>query len=61
MKIRSSYLHRVLFKPDLQAQLYASSHGNFIFRHIRIQEKKSWVRHDEHYHVDFDIACEPMN
>jgi len=26
---------------------------------VRFSTRRSWVRHDEHYHVDFDIPCEP--
>lgn len=51
---------RVLFAPDLQPMLYASRHGVYIKRHIHIPQKKSWVRHDEHYHVDFKIKCKPL-
>ena len=51
---------RVLFDPGLQPLLYASKHGTFIREHIEIPNKKSWVRHDEHYHVDFEVACKEM-
>jgi len=48
---------RVLFSPDLQKYLYATVHGEYIKKNITIPTKKSWVRHDEHYHVDFDVPC----
>lgn len=51
---------RVLFAPDLQASLYATKYGAYIKRNIRIPAKKSWVRHDEHYHVDFQVRCESL-
>lgn len=51
---------RVLFDPGLQPLLYTSQHGKFIREHIEIPNKKSWVRHDEHYHVDFEVACKVM-
>ena len=50
-------LWRVLFSPDLQDDLYKTSYGPYIKKNIYIPNKKSWVRHDEHYHVDFSIAC----
>lgn len=53
-------LWRVIFAPDLQPELYATSHGDYIRKHITIPNKRSWVRHDEHYHVDFSIDCEPL-
>jgi penicillin-insensitive murein endopeptidase len=52
---------RVLFAPDLQPKLYATQDGEYIKKHILIPTKKSWVRHDEHYHVDFDVTCNPLN
>ncbi len=50
-------LWRVIFAPDLQKQLYATQNGKTIKNTIKIPTKKSWVRHDEHYHVDFAIPC----
>ncbi|MDH5765520.1 MAG: replication initiation protein, partial [Gammaproteobacteria bacterium] len=26
-------------------------------KNIQFSTKRSWVRHDEHYHVDFSIPC----
>lgn len=52
-------VRRVIFAPDLQAKLYAGLHGEFIREHIRIPKKRSWVRHDDHIHVDFDVPCKP--
>jgi len=51
---------RVLFAPDLQPKLYATQYGEYIKKHIIIPTKKSWVRHDEHYHVDFNVPCKPL-
>lgn len=54
-------LWRVIFAPDLQDALYATSSGSYIRQHVRIPEKRSWVRHDDHYHVDFAIPCQPLS
>ena len=51
---------RVLFDPGLQPYLYLSRHGDYIKKHITIPNKKSWVRHEEHYHVDFKVPCLPL-
>lgn len=51
---------RVLFAPDLQGRLYGASQGDYIRRHIEIPNKRSWVRHDDHYHVDFVVKCKAM-
>ncbi|MDH5180784.1 MAG: penicillin-insensitive murein endopeptidase [Gammaproteobacteria bacterium] len=50
-------LWRVIFAPDLQDKLYATQYGDYIKKHILIPKKRSWVRHDEHYHVDFRVKC----
>jgi len=51
---------RVVFDPGLQPYLYKTRYGDYIKKHIEIPEKRSWVRHDEHYHVDFIVDCKPM-
>jgi penicillin-insensitive murein endopeptidase len=51
---------RVLFDPELQDYLYKSAYGDYIKENIKIPEKRSWVRHDEHYHVDFSVDCKPF-
>lgn len=53
-------LWRVIFAPDLQPLLYKTSHGDFIKKNISISKKKSWVRHDEHIHIDFEVPCEKL-
>ena len=51
---------RVLFDPRLQPYLYNTRYGDYIKQHILIPKKRSWVRHDDHYHVDFKVKCRPM-
>jgi penicillin-insensitive murein endopeptidase len=50
---------RVIFDPQLQPNLLETKHGAYLKKHIRFSNKRSWVRHDEHYHVDFRVRCEP--
>jgi len=45
---------RVIFDPELQVYLFRTKYGELIRHKIRFSEKRSWVRHDEHYHVDFE-------
>lgn len=52
-------LWRVIFAPELQPNLYATRYGPYLKKHITFSKKRSWVRHDEHYHVDFSIPCKP--
>lgn len=50
-------LWRVIFDPNLQPKLFKTKYGNYLKRNVRFSTKPSWVRHDEHYHVDFAIPC----
>ncbi|WP_033003264.1 penicillin-insensitive murein endopeptidase [Vibrio azureus] len=50
-------LWRVIFAPELQPNLFKTQHAEYLKKHIQFSKKRSWVRHDEHYHVDFAIPC----
>jgi penicillin-insensitive murein endopeptidase len=52
-------LWRVILAPELQPNLYTTPYGPYLKKHITFSKKRSWVRHDEHYHVDFSIPCKP--
>ena len=56
-KRRGYDLWRVIFDPKLQAPLFETKYGDYLKKNILFSKKKSWVRHDEHYHVDFSIHC----
>ena len=51
-------LWRVIFDPKLQPNLLKTQYGDYLKANIEFSKKRSWVRHDEHYHVDFAIKCE---
>lgn len=51
---------RVIFDPQLAPHLYTTTSGDYLRKNVPIQKTKSWVRHDEHYHVDFVVACRPL-
>ena len=50
---------RVIFDPKLSPNLYKTKYGEYLRKQILIPTKRSWVRHDEHYHVDFKAKCKP--
>ena len=50
-------LRRVIFDPKLQPNLYRTQYAEYLKEHVQFSTKRSWVRHDEHYHVDFDVPC----
>jgi len=53
-------LWRVIFDPKLQSNLFETQYGPYLTQHVKFSKKPSWVRHDEHYHVDFDIPCKEL-
>ncbi|MFT6254680.1 MAG: penicillin-insensitive murein endopeptidase [Granulosicoccus sp.] len=54
---RGHNLWRVIFDPTLQANLFNTKYARYLKTNIKFSKKRSWVRHDEHYHVDFSIPC----
>ncbi|KQQ89189.1 penicillin-insensitive murein endopeptidase [Massilia sp. Leaf139] len=49
----------VIFEPALMPALFATARGAAL-RKLPFMRGKPWVRHDEHYHVDFAVPCEPL-
>ena len=50
-------LWRVIFAPELQPNLYKTKYSGYLKDNIQFSKKRSWVRHDEPYHVDFAVPC----
>lgn len=50
-------LWRVIFDPPLQKKLFETQYGEYLRKNITFSNRRSWVRHDDHYHVDFEIPC----
>jgi penicillin-insensitive murein endopeptidase len=50
-------IRRVIFDVDLQPKLAATAAGAQVMRRLGFNKRQAWVRHDEHYHVDFDVPC----
>jgi penicillin-insensitive murein endopeptidase len=48
---------RVIFDNDLQKLLFQTTKGKQLQSLLQFSIKKAWVRHDEHYHVDFIVPC----
>lgn len=56
-KLRGYDLWRVIFDPELQPNLFKTKYAKYLLNNIQFSKKRSWVRHDEHYHIDFDVPC----
>ncbi len=48
----------VIFDPAFVLRLFATSRGADL-RRLNFMKGRPWVRHDEHYHVDFSVPCKP--
>lgn len=55
-KQRGVGIAKVIFDPKLRAKLAGTARWNEI-RTLPFSTKPAWVRHDEHYHVDFAVPC----
>lgn len=53
-------IYQVILDPPLQKQLFKEQLGAYLKKNIRFSKHRTWVRHDEHYHVDFHIPCKPL-
>ena len=51
-----SDIRRVIFDVGLQAKLAATSSGSQVIRRLAFSKQQAWVRHHEHYHVDFGVV-----
>jgi len=56
---RGVRIARVIFDPALTRHLLAAPNGASLAA-LPFMKAKPWIRHDEHYHVDFAIDCRKM-
>ena len=47
----------VILDPPYLSRLFATKHGQYLKANINFMKGKAWIRHDEHYHVDFLVPC----
>jgi penicillin-insensitive murein endopeptidase len=47
----------VIFDNEFQKRLLLTATGKTLQNRITFSVKKPWVRHDEHYHIDFKVQC----
>lgn len=50
---------RIIFDPKMQPALKGTKAWSQI-SDLQFSTRRSWVRHDEHYHVDFSIPCKAL-
>lgn len=59
-KAHSVSIKQVIFERNYLPALFATQYGEYLKTHIHFMRGKPWVRHDEHYHVDFVVNCKRM-
>lgn len=59
-RARGIGLALVIFDPPLLPRLFATPRGPYLQQHLPFMKGSAWVRHDEHYHVDFAVPCRPL-
>jgi penicillin-insensitive murein endopeptidase len=52
-------IDNVILDMQFLPMLLATPRGAWLKRHIPFMKGTPWVRHDEHYHVDFALRCKP--
>jgi penicillin-insensitive murein endopeptidase len=58
-KSRGVGLALIIFDPRYLPKLFGTRRGSFLQQHLNFMRTAAWVRHDEHYHVDFAVPCLP--
>ncbi|MCH8620820.1 penicillin-insensitive murein endopeptidase [Undibacterium sp. TS12] len=56
-KAKGRELALVIIDPPYLTKLFTTKRGSYLQAHMKFMKEKAWIRHDEHYHVDFDIPC----
>ncbi len=49
----------VIIEPSYLPFLFATNRGAYLKSSLPFMKGKPWVRHDEHYHIDFAVPCKP--
>ena len=56
-KAAGSGLALVIFDIQYLPRLFATTRGAYLEQNLPFMKRKPWIRHDEHYHVDFVVPC----
>ena len=60
-KARGIGIALVILDPPFKPKLFATTRGPFLQQNLKFMKGAAWVRHDEHYHVDFAVPCKPSD
>jgi penicillin-insensitive murein endopeptidase len=60
-RARGATIALVILDPRYLPRLFATPQGETLKRTLQFMKRDAWVRHDEHYHVDFALPCKPLS
>ncbi|HEX7917933.1 MAG TPA: penicillin-insensitive murein endopeptidase, partial [Gemmatimonadales bacterium] len=60
-RVHDAPITRVILAPEFQDELAGSPEGREALRRLPWMTAKPWVRHDEHYHIDFGVPTRPIS
>lgn len=58
-RARGARVALVIFDAGYLPRILSSRRGTYLKANVPFIKGKPWIRHDEHYHVDFAVACRP--
>lgn len=50
----------VIFQKELMELLFQTKRGNVLRNTVPFMKTTPWIKHDEHYHVEFSLQCRPL-
>jgi penicillin-insensitive murein endopeptidase len=60
-KARGVGIALVIPDPPFLPKLFTTARGRYLEQNLPFMRGKAWWRHDEHYHVDFQVPCKPID
>ena len=57
VRVEGIGISRVIFEKAYLTRLYETKRGAWVKENVAFMQAEPWVRHDEHYHVDFSVPC----
>lgn len=53
-------IKQVIFQKELVTLLLQTKRGSYLRNNLPFMKATPWIKHDEHYHVDFSVPCRPL-
>jgi penicillin-insensitive murein endopeptidase len=53
-------INLLIFDPALAQKLLRTTKGASLEGVLPLMKRPPWIRHDEHYHIDFTVPCRPL-